>query len=95
LTRSSGTQNYVHMTTTLRSFRESRGWSLARLASELALVSKGYLSDIERGAYACPLELALRIEHLSAGEVAARDLVAPAKRHLLGQGAEGAAPRPS
>ena len=69
----------------LESFRETRGWTLERVAEELGLASKAYLSDLQGGRQDWPLELALRMQLLSEGAVLARDLVPADKRALLDQ----------
>jgi transcriptional regulator with XRE-family HTH domain len=59
----------------LESFRKSRGLSQAQLAIELGLVSKGYVSRLERGVTPYPVTLALRIEAWSGGAIRAFELI--------------------
>ena len=70
---------------TLDSFREMEGWSLERLAEELGLKSKGYLSDLQSGRQPWPVELALRAQLVSKGRVRAIELVPEEKRELIEQ----------
>ncbi len=58
----------------LESFRKGRGWTQEKLANELGLRSKGYISAIESGKSPCSLRLALKLETLSDGELKAGDL---------------------
>jgi transcriptional regulator with XRE-family HTH domain len=67
----------------LESYRSRNGCSLEAVAAAIGLTSKGYLSRLERGSTPWPLELALRVEEWSAGEVRAVDLLEPAKAALL------------
>lgn len=67
----------------VESFRDKAGWTLDRLADELGLNSKGYLSDLRSGRQTWPVELALRMEVVSDGLVRAVDLVPSEKRPLL------------
>ena len=74
----------------LAEHRKGRGLTVEAAAEELGLKSKGYLSAIENGRQA-PLELALRIQRWSGGEVRAADL-RPDLADLLATAAE---PSPS
>lgn len=67
----------------LESFRKSRGLTQEQLASELGLVSKGYVSRIETGDVRAPIKLALQIERWSGGEVRAVELLSPEDAGLL------------
>lgn len=58
----------------LESFRKSRGWTQEQLGEAVGIRSKGYVSRIERGLEQCSLRVALRIEHLSGGQVTAASL---------------------
>jgi transcriptional regulator with XRE-family HTH domain len=65
------------------SCRKKRGLSLAAAARDIGLSSKGYLSRLEKGVTPWPLELALRVEEWSDGEVKAADLLQPEQAELL------------
>ncbi len=67
----------------LRSFRESRGLTLERVAEELGLNSKGYLSALETGSAAFGFKLALHFVALSCVEVRAVELLAADDAQLL------------
>ena len=67
--------------------RLRRGLTQAALAEELGLSSKGSVSAIETGAEPPSLELALRIQQWSGGEVLAADL-RPDLAHLIPAGAQ-------
>ncbi|WP_414633061.1 helix-turn-helix domain-containing protein [Brevundimonas sp. UBA7664] len=56
------------------SFRKSKGWSQAELATRLRLRSKGRISTLESGADPWPTDLAIAMDRLSAGEVPVREL---------------------
>ncbi len=64
--------------------RRDRGLSQEQLAHELGLKSKGRICDIENGAVDCPLELALKIQAWSGGEVRAAEL-RPDLAHLIAE----------
>ena len=70
---------------TSESYRRSKDWTQDDLAERLGIASKGYISRLENGEQDWPLELALRMQLLSEGEVLARDLVPEDKRELLDQ----------
>ena len=61
----------------LPAYRRLKGLSQERAATELGLKSKGHLSNLEHGRAAFSLDLALRIEEWSGGQVAAVDLLPP------------------
>ena len=72
----------------LATHRRGRGLTVEEAARALGLKSKGYLSDIENGRQV-PLELALRIQKWSGGEVRAADL-RPDLAELIATAAEPA-----
>jgi transcriptional regulator with XRE-family HTH domain len=67
----------------LRAYRKSRRLTQGACAEQLGLKSKSYVSGLETGAVKAPIDLALRIQGWSGGQVPARELVPPEKRHLL------------
>ncbi len=72
----------------LASFRKSRRISQRACAAALGFRGKSYISMLERGDRPMTVELALRIEKWSAGQVRASDILPPEKAALL----PGAAP---
>ena len=67
----------------LRAYRKSRGLTQAACAQELELSSKSYISEIETGSQPPSMDLALRIEKWSDGQVTARQLLPPKRAALL------------
>lgn len=63
--------------------KDRRGLSQDACAAELGLRSKSYISGLESGALTAPLQLALRIEDWSEGEVPATGLVSEKDAELL------------
>ena len=57
----------------IRTFRQSRGFTLEAFGEALGGITKGYLSQIENGA-TCSQAVALKIEALSGGEVNAGEI---------------------
>ena len=57
----------------LETWRRSKGWSQADLASRLGLRSKGHVSRLESGV-GITTDLAIAIDRLSAGECTVFDL---------------------
>lgn len=74
-------------------YRRSRNLSQEQFASELGGLSKGYISRLETGRQAWPLRLALKVEDLSNGAVAALDIVEADDARLLTNFAERAIAR--
>lgn len=59
---------------TIAELRDELGLSLAAFAAAVGLSSKGYASQLERGDVKCSTAVALKIEALSGGRIAARTL---------------------
>ena len=58
---------------TIVELRKELGLTLDGFAERLGLSSKGYVSDLERGA-SCSVKVALEIERLSGGRISASSL---------------------
>lgn len=58
---------------TVAALRKELGLTLDQMAEKLELTSKGYVSDIER-TNRCSVKVALAIEELSGGRIAASSL---------------------
>jgi len=61
-------------------FRNTQGWSQARLALELEIQSRSYICDLEKPEADWPLALALRLEALSCGAVPAVSISSEARK---------------
>lgn len=72
------------------SFRKSKNWSQARLAEELGVRSRSYMSELESGKQGWPLRLALRLQKISEGAVPAASICREAAE-LLGDQRSAAA----
>lgn len=64
------------------SFRKSKKWSQTRLAEELGVGSRSYMSELETGKQRWPLRLALRLQMVSEGAVPAAS-ICPEAAELL------------
>jgi len=58
----------------IQELRAELGMSLGDFARAIGLSSKGYVSELERGAVSCSVATALAIEKLSEGRIPARSL---------------------
>lgn len=59
---------------TISELRAELGLSLEAFAKAVGLSSKGYASDLEKGQATCSVRVALEIERLSGGRIAANSL---------------------